>query len=406
MVIYYHPLSKRVIKIDGPGPTGAKFRYDVNPYEETMREWVTNARGDTSDDLFAGGSLQAQPYQGAGGSGGGSSGQEMLYVSSKSFSGPSYMENTDTHHDTAGNQSVMTSDSGTLMSEDPLGNVTRVQKDSLGRVSQTTDPLGQPTQFSWDSDSGQISSVALPNGGSISIQYQQGQLRSYADPSGRTWKNDPTGGPSGTVSSTQMTDPGGNHTVLEFDQWGNPSKFRDADGGLRSIVYDIVGRMLSRTDATGNTFHYTYDDADNVIFVTDPTGAKTEFGYDEIEPSRPHHRFISPIDDDDLRRSRTPHDSDVEHRTSKENTNTTPSATLLAIHSSDSNGDIVSSFAYDKDQRLTRALDPLGRAWQSSYDAAGRVTGKITPGGNQTQLLHDPDGRLVSVVRLTAPACK
>ena len=101
MVIYYHPLSKRVIKIDGPGPTGAKFRYDVNPYEETMREWVTNARGDTSDDLFAGRSLQAQPYQGAGGSGGGSSGQEMLYVSSKSFSGPSYMENTDTHHDTA-----------------------------------------------------------------------------------------------------------------------------------------------------------------------------------------------------------------------------------------------------------------------------------------------------------------
>ena len=292
----------------------------------------------------------------------------------------------------------MTSDSGTLMSEDPLGNVTRVQKDSLGRVSQTTDPLGQPTQFSWDSDSGQISSVALPNGGSISIQYQQGQLRSYADPSGRTWKNDPTGGPSGTVSSTQMTDPGGNHTVLEFDQWGNPSKFRDADGGLRSIVYDIVGRMLSRTDATGNTFHYTYDDADNVIFVTDPTGAKTEFGYDEMN-------HLSRITDSFHRSTTMTYDvrgllTTVTFSTGQvRKYEYDPVGNLVAIHSSDSNGDIVSSFAYDKDQRLTRALDPLGRAWQSSYDAAGRVTGKITPGGNQTQLLHDPDGRLVSVVR-------
>jgi YD repeat-containing protein len=413
MVVYYDPLSKRVISLDGPGPMRTKFRYMVNPYERTMREWVTNARGDTSDDLFDGSGLLTKPYQGqgSGGSGGASvpggssnsgspGGQEMLYVAPNSFTGPAYMENTDTHHDTAGAPWVMQSDSGSVTSQDPLGNQTTVQKDSLGRAVQTTDALGQQTQFTWDSDSGQISSVALPNGGSISMQYQQAQLRSYTDATGRTWKTDPitTPSPGGPVSGTRMTDPGGNQTVLDMDQWGNPSKFRDADGGVRTAAFDIVGRMLSITDAAGNTFHYTYDDADNRISVTDPAGVKTEFRYDEMN-------HLSRITDSLHRSTTITYDvrglrTAVTLSTGEEKKyEYDPVGNLLAIHSSGGSGDVVSSFAYDKDQRATRATDPLGRAWQTSYDLDGRLTGTITPAGNQTQLLHDADGRLVSVVR-------
>ncbi len=106
-----------------------------------------------------------------------------------------------------------------ISSTDSAGRTTLYQYDSLGRVTQTTDPLAQHTRQGWNAHDQLVS----------------------------------------------LTDAKGNTHQFEYDKNGNKTKEVRPMGGAILFSYDATGNIAQRTDAGGNTRVYAYDAAERLV---------------------------------------------------------------------------------------------------------------------------------------------
>jgi YD repeat-containing protein len=138
---------------------------------------------------------------------------------------------------------------------DPLGNVTTLKQDSLGRETTRTDPLGHVTATKYQS-----------NGLVQQVFDQLGNVTNYSyDGAGRLKSATPASGGSS----------------YDYDGRGNRTQVYDARNTLAaSYTYDGANRLLTETNPLQQVTAYTYDKAGNRQTKTDGSGKVTSYAYD------------------------------------------------------------------------------------------------------------------------------
>jgi len=142
----------------------------------------------------------------------------------------------------------------------------------------------QNETFTYNS-SGQLTSIADPNGATTTLAYSSGKLHTVTDPSGRALTF--AYGTNGLVSS--VTDPMSRVTTYAYDGSDNLTSVTDPLSRATSFTYDTGGDhlLLTLTMPNGQSggpdagTHYTntYNSSDQLLTQTDPKGQETTFAY-------------------------------------------------------------------------------------------------------------------------------
>jgi YD repeat-containing protein len=172
-------------------------------------------------------------------------------------------------------------------------------RDSQGRITQITDPAGQPMTYSYDTAGDLISfsdretntstfsynnthgllTIVDPRGiQPIRNDYDNdGRLISHTDAFGKTIQY------THLISARQerITDRLDNATLYEYDNNGNVLRMTDALGDITTYTYDSRDNKASETNALGKTTTYTYDTSDNLLTETDPLNNVTRYTYNQ-----------------------------------------------------------------------------------------------------------------------------
>ncbi|MFF3321541.1 putative T7SS-secreted protein [Streptomyces sp. NPDC002889] len=271
---------------------------------------------------------------------------------------------------------------------DPLGAVTRFDRDRYNRLRSRTDSLGRETRFAYD-ESGRPISIIRPDGRDMSADYndlglpvritnpdrtsihqdydERGNCIAATDPTGAVTRY--THNASGHL--TAVTDPLGNTTCIHTNAAGLPVEITDPLGAVTRTTRDAFGRPITLTDPLGNSTHlewtpegrlarrieadgtersWTYDGEGNCLTHTDAMGAVSRFEYT---------RF-------DLMSARTGPDG------------------------------VRYEFTHDHELRLIQVLNPQGLTWNYEYDAAGHLISETDFDNRTITYSRDAAGRLAS----------
>ena len=156
-------------------------------------------------------------------------------------------------------------------------------RDSLGRITQITDTLGNNYLYGYDGN-GNLATVTYP-GIATPAQYTYDSTNLY------TGGTDSRGNPlpvtsydtSGRLQT--VTNALNQTTSYAYDLTGQTTTVTyppDANGnvGTATMVYDGYGDLLTSTDPLGLTTTYTYDANHDLLSVTDPLGHTNSYTYD------------------------------------------------------------------------------------------------------------------------------
>ncbi|GAB2929999.1 putative T7SS-secreted protein [Streptomyces heilongjiangensis] len=240
-------------------------------------------------------------------------------------------------YDESGNPTVVTR---------PDGRETRAEYNDLGLPTRVVNPDGTVTRQTYD-ERGNRTSVTAPTGLTTHFTYDDtGRLTAVTDPLGHTTtvRCDPAGLP------LEITDPLGAVTRYERDPFGRPVTLTDPTGAVTRLEWTVEGHLARRTAADGTTESWTYDGEGNCTTHTDPMGGVSRFEYTHF----------------DLLTARTGPDG-VRHE-----------------------------FAYDLELRLTKVTNPQGLTWSYEYDPAGSLIAETDFDGRTLTYAHDAAGRLTS----------
>jgi RHS repeat-associated protein len=265
-----------------------------------------------------------------------------------------------------------------------------------GNLRSVADPNGNTTTYSYDSSSGNLASVIGPNNQPVeTIRYDgSGHVISIANGS------EPPTTISTNISGRQETlfDPAGKlTTILTYDERGDITERDQSFNGktLKStFTYDPVGRLTSATDPLSGKLSETYDESTgDVLSVTDAAGRTWRLeNYNSLgEPGQ-------------LRRPDGSVDSSF-----------TYDASTGKLLSDQAPGAAPTVRTYWPSGQLKSVTDPGGRALNLGYDSAGNLA-TISDGaghtvhltintagqlaaiqdqlGNTTRLAYTPDGQL------------
>ncbi|MEU1451622.1 putative T7SS-secreted protein [Streptomyces avermitilis] len=271
---------------------------------------------------------------------------------------------------------------------DPLGAVTRFERDRYHRLLSRTDPLGRTTAFHYD-EAGNLTSVVRPDGRESTAEYNELGLpvrvvntdgtvvrQTYDERGNRTSVTATTGrtthfsyNEAGHLTAVtdplsltttvrcdraglpvEITDPAGSVTRYERDAFGRPVAITDAADATTRLEWTVEGRLSRRTAPDGTAESWTYDGEGNCTSHTDPMGAVSHFEYTHF----------------DLLAARTGPDG------------------------------VRYEFAHDTELRLTQVTNPQGLTWTYAYDPAGRLVTETDFDDRTLTYTHDAAGHLTS----------
>ncbi|MFZ4127519.1 DUF6531 domain-containing protein [Streptomyces cellulosae] len=314
---------------------------------------------------------------------------------------------------------------------DPVGAVTRFERDRYNRLLTRTDPLGHTTRYTYD-EAGNLTSVTHPDGSESQADYNdlhlpttvrhsngttthqaydlRGNRSSTTAPTGHTTRftRDEQGRLTGVVDPlgntttvhcddaglpVRVVDPLGATTSYDRDPFGRPVAITEPTGAVTRLEWTVEGRLARRTTADGGTESWTYDGEGNCTTHTDRLGGTTHFAYTHF----------------DLLTARTGPDGvryEFEHDTELNLTRVTNPQGLTWNYTYDPAGRLVTetdfdgrtlTYTYDGAGRLASRRDVPGQTLSYERDALGRATVKRTPDG-VTTYAYDPTGQLIEAV--------
>jgi RHS repeat-associated protein len=168
---------------------------------------------------------------------------------------------------------------------DPLTRSWSYGYDSQGDRTSITTPLGHRSSASFDQDSSETSSVSARGNepGANPADYTTTYTR---DPFGRpTDVQDPQGhhqlfSYDADGNLTDATDRDGNHTQYSYDAANQQTQVTRGDGSTQKTSYDADGQVSKQTDGLNHDTSYGYDAQERLSSITDPLNRQTSFGYD------------------------------------------------------------------------------------------------------------------------------
>nr|MBP8297471.1 PASTA domain-containing protein [Burkholderiales bacterium] len=292
----------------------------------------------------------------------------------------------------------ITDPSGNTLTFGPAGIVHSAGKsvafarDSQGRITQITDPLGNAQSYVYDGN-GDLASHTGPIGDTTRFEYDRahGLLR-VTDPLNRVVARndyDASGRLLSTTSATGrqvhfthnlnsrqevMTDIDGNVTAFEYDPRGNVVTMTDALGGVTTHVYDADDNQTSSTNPLGQTTTGTFDSRRNLLGTTNPLGQTTTFTFG---PGDRQSTVTDPL-------GRT--------------TSYAYNAQGKLVTQTNALGIVDHTSTFDAQGNQLTRTNAAGGVIQSAYDAAGNRTSRIDPRGNSEHFTHDANGNLLTLV--------
>ncbi|MEF3062984.1 RHS repeat domain-containing protein [Ralstonia solanacearum] len=138
---------------------------------------------------------------------------------------------------------------------------TQYAYDTVGNLTQITDPRGLVTTLTYDS-LGRRTKVqgppATPGGAAPTAVFTY----------------------DGQDRVRQVTDPRSLVTAYTVDGLGNTTQQQSPDSGTTNATYDAAGNLTSRTDARGKTTSFSYDVVDRLTQASYASGTPTVLEYD------------------------------------------------------------------------------------------------------------------------------
>ncbi|MFH8992699.1 putative T7SS-secreted protein [Streptomyces sp. NPDC017940] len=271
---------------------------------------------------------------------------------------------------------------------DPLGAVTRHERDHRNRLLSRTDPLGHTTSYTYD-EAGNVIRLVRPDGREARAEYDEfGLPTRVVTPDGQVWR----------------------HT---YDERGNRTSVTDPAGATTRFTYDGAGGLSSVTDPLGNTTTVRCDRAGLPLETVDPLGAVTRFERDAfgrptavVDALGATTRLEWTVEGHIARRVAP--DGTAESWTyDGEGNRTTYVDAMGAVSSYEyTHFDLLSArtgpdgaryeFTHDSELRLTEVRNPQGLTWSYAVDAAGRPLSETDFDGRTLTYEHDAAGRLRS----------
>ncbi|MFC3992333.1 LamG-like jellyroll fold domain-containing protein [Actinoplanes siamensis] len=205
---------------------------------------------------------------------------------------------------------------------------------------------------------------------------------------------------SGEVKT--ITDPFGNVTRYEYDQFDRMSKMITADGGETTYTYDKIGDLLTSTDPTGavsaTTWDYLGRQENSTQIVRAPSAAsyQTKFEYDTngqiakvtsptgVTRSVKYNALGETVESYDGANNKTTMTYDGLGRPTK----TTLADNTYSTTTYDMAGQTVSSSEYSSTGTLLTTES-------SQYDAAGNLVAAVDARKHTTTYEYDPTGMLI-----------
>jgi RHS repeat-associated protein len=274
---------------------------------------------------------------------------------------------------------------------DPLGHATSYAYDSARRLTTATDPLGDTTTYTYDANGNQQTVTDARGNVTTSAYDVIGRLTAQTDALGNTTSytynaaglqltmTDPNGNQASTVydgfnrglvvetlqaagSTVQQSN------VVSYDNAGQVSGQRNANGWWTTLAYDPVGRPQSTTDPLGYQQKTVYDLAGQALATRDQLGRWAQSAYNA-------RGWVT---------QKTDALGDVSTMAYDRAGNLT-SATDPLSHTQ--------SYQYDALNRQTVATDALSHSVTTTYDAAGNVSTVTDQNGHVTSYAYDAANR-------------
>jgi fibro-slime domain-containing protein/RHS repeat-associated protein len=271
-------------------------------------------------------------------------------------------------------------------------------RDALGRITQITDPLGNPMIYSYDANGDLVSFHDRENKTSTFTYNSKHGMLSMLDPrdkqpirieyddAGRVLRQIDANGKvielsHDTTNRREITtDRMGNTSILEYNARGMVVRITDSEGNVTSRVYDSRDNLISEINPAGKTTGFTYDAHNNKLSETDSLGNITRYTYN----SRDQVLTVT----DALNRVTT-------------NTYDT-NGNLLSVK--DPNNQ-TTTYTYTSRGQVETKTDPLNNVTRFEYDTSGNVTKETDPLGNVTTYTYDANNnKLTQSVKWTNAA--
>jgi YD repeat-containing protein len=260
-------------------------------------------------------------------------------------------------YDKAANRISLTRADGTALAQ-----VTSYVYDKDNRLLSQTDALGHATRYEYDNNNNVTRSIDALNHATTYTYDADNRVTALTDALGNVtqYKYDAVG------NRTQVIDARGFITTNYYNLDREMTLTVDAEGSATAYVYDANGNRLSQTrhataltapanpqtapllvsNAKDETTRYAYDKLNRQVRVLDAQGYVTDSQYDAAGNLVATRAYATPI---------------------SFNATTPLSAQTPAANAKDR----LTSYSYDKDNRLTRSVDPEGYTTAWTYDLVG-----------------------------------
>ena len=257
-------------------------------------------------------------------------------------------------------------------------------RDSEGRITKITDPMGKNILYEYDG-SGDLVSVTNRKGFPATFTYDANHnLLTATDPSGvgYTYEYDANG------RVIALIDGEGNRTRMDYEPDHRREIITDSEGNPEIVTYDEKGRVISRTNALNQTTYTEYNDQGlpirvidyqgnatlqtwdtwgNLLSKTDPLGNRTSYTY---------NAFNKRTSMTDPRGNKTTYSYDARGN---------PASTTDPMGG-------VTLYEYDAFGNKTKVVDPLEREHLFTYDAYGRLLVENKPGSARITNTYNANG--------------
>ncbi|MFJ6687239.1 DUF6531 domain-containing protein [Streptomyces sp. NPDC091294] len=265
----------------------------------------------------------------------------------------------------------------------------RVQYNRLGLPERLVGYDGEVHSWTYDERGNQLF-VTYPASDTARYRYDnKGCLTSVTDAVGDTTviESNRAGLP------VVITEPSGSVTQYERGPFGLPTSITGPDGAVTRFVWSVEGKLLRRTEADGTFESWSYDGEGNCIGHVDPAGGTTSFEFT-------HFDLLAARTGPDGSRHEFDHDSGLRL------TKVTGPQGLAWTYQYDAAGNLTSetdfdgltvSYQYDAAGRVIACENALGQTTFFERNALGRITRKRTA-DRCTNFAYDRANRLVRAV--------
>jgi len=272
------------------------------------------------------------------------------------------------------------------------------------QMISVTDRMGDTTEITYHSQTGLIATITNNKGDTITYTYTA-QEQTFTNPANKervtfTFYN-----------LTRVDYPDGTHETFAYDEHGNVIINTDRAGKTLGYQYNARGQVTKITNPTSGTVEYTYNADATLASSTDSDIGTTTFSYDRFK----RLTYITPpnglqVEEGPKKQAQDEGAlgalRDLLGSPSIEESEAPPAGNVIRI-TYDLNDRVTSitngrgnttTYGYDANGNLVKAIDPFNRETQHAYDLMDRVAGRTNRRGKSTDYTYDELGHLASII--------